>query len=316
MSLEGYEVNSTLGSHLTDTSVLVTGGAGFIGSHLAHALVPNANVTVFDDYSTGNPDHVPDNATFIQEDIRNRDSLTDAMSDIDVVFHQAGLVSVPSSISDPHDSHTRNATGTLNVLEAARRHDAKAIVASSAAVYGEPEYTPLDEAHPLDPESPYGLDKLTADYYTRLYDELYSLETVALRYFNVYGPGQHSGNYAGVITTFLTQARRGTDITVHGDGSQTRDFVHVKDIVQANIRAAISDVSGRSYNIGTGQSVTIRQLAELVREIADSNSEIIHTEPREGDVTESVVDISRAIDELDYEPTIGLQNGLRDLVGT
>lgn len=222
-------------------------------------------------------------------------------------------MSVSASVDDPRASHSANATGTLNVLEAARREDATVVVASSAAVYGRPEYTPIDEDHPLDPLSRYGLDKIATDHYVHLYDDLYGLDAVALRYFNAYGPGQ-SGDYASVISIFCDQARRGPDITVEGDDTQTRDFVHVDDIVQANVSAATADVSGRSYNVGTGEAVTIRRLAELVREAAGSNSDIVHTDAREGDIDESVADVSRAERELGYEPTVGLAEGLAGFV--
>jgi UDP-glucose 4-epimerase len=199
----------------------------------------------------------------------------------------------------------------VNVLEAARKTDTRVVLASSAAIYGHPESTPIDEAHPLDPTSPYGLDKLTADQYTRLYNDLYGLDTVSLRYFNVYGPGQTGGDYAGVITVFIEQALNDDPITVHGDGDQTRDFVFIEDIVQANLLAAKTEHVGAAYNIGTGESITIRELAELIRDITNSDSEIVHTEPRDGDIEHSKADISKATEQLDFEPTVSLREGLK-----
>lgn len=303
-----------LDSHSLDKDVLITGGAGFIGGHLAHALLPDTNVTILDDFSTGDPDSVPSDTALIKGDIRNPATVMNAVADVDIVFHQAGLVSVAASIQDPQNSHTRNATGTLNILEAARKHDAKVIIASSAAVYGKPEYTPIDESHPLSPLSPYGLDKLVSDRYVHLYNKLYGLEAISLRYFNVYGPGQTGGNYAGVINIFLEQARSEADITVHGSGTQTRDFVHVQDIIQANIQAALSETSEGSYNIGTGESVNIQELARLIKKSVDSSSEIVFTDSREGDIEQSLADITSARTDLDYEPTIEIQDGIHDLV--
>ena len=299
---------------LTDASVLVTGGAGFIGSHLVDALVSDNDVAVLDDLSTGESERLPESARLLVDDVRNRERVTDAIAGTDIVFHHAGLVSVAQSTETPYASHTTNATGTVNVLDAAREPDTRVVFASSAAIYGHPEYTPIDERHPKDPTSPYGLDKLTADHYTRLYHDLYDLDTVALRYFNVYGPGQTGGDYAGVISVFIEQALAGEDITVHGEGDQTRDFVYVDDVVRANRKAALTEHVGRAYNVGSGDSVSIRELAELIREITDSDSEIVHVESRTGDVERSEADISRARRRLEYEPTVSIREGLERTV--
>ncbi len=296
---------------ISDRSVLITGGAGFIGSHLTEALVDDNDVTVYDTLTTGSRANVPDEATLIEANVRDNRKLEQAVADVEFVFHEAALVSVAQSIEKPHESHTTTATGTVNVLEAAREHDARVVTASSAAVYGNPEYTPIDESHPLDPTSPYGIDKVTADQYTRLYNDLYDFDTVALRYFNVYGPGQTGGDYAGVISVFIDQALAGKDITVHGEGEQTRDFVFVDDVVDANVKAAETSHVGEAYNIGTGESVTIRELAELIQDLTDTESDIVHTEPREGDIDHSRADISKARTHLEYEPTVSLREGLR-----
>ncbi|MFW5964475.1 MAG: NAD-dependent epimerase/dehydratase family protein [Natronomonas sp.] len=295
---------------MEDKSVLVTGGSGFIGGHIVEALSADNDVAVLD-IAAG--DH-PEGVTAIQGDIRDEATVDAAIEGVDVVFHEAALVSVAESVERPTESHAINATGTLNVLEAARKHDARVVVASSAAVYGDPDGTPVDEGQRLDPTSPYGLDKVASDHYARLYEDLYGLDTVALRYFNVYGPGQTGGDYAGVITVFLRQARNGEPITVHGDGTQTRDFVHIDDVVRANLLAAETDAVGRAYNVGTGESVTIRELAELIRDAVGSDSEIVHTDPRTGDIQHSRADIGRARSALDYEPTVDLGAGLRTLV--
>lgn len=291
-------------------SVLVTGGSGFIGGHLVETLSADNEVAVLD---TVAGDH-PNGVTGIEGDIREEATVEAAVAGADVVFHEAALVSVADSVERPTESHAINATGTLNVLEAARKHDARAVIASSAAVYGDPEETPIDERQRLEPTSPYGLDKLASDHYARLYADLYGLDTVALRYFNVYGPGQTGGDYAGVISVFLRQARNGEPMTVHGDGTQTRDFVHVDDIVRANLLAADTDSVGRAYNVGTGDSITIRKLAERIRDTVGSDSEIVHTDPRDGDIQHSCADIDRARSALGYEPTVDLEAGLRTLV--
>jgi len=222
-------------------------------------------------------------------------------------------VSVPESVERPVESHRRNATATLGLLEAARREDARVVTASSVAVYGDPVSIPIHEDLPKQPTSPYGVDKLTLDHYTRLYHDRYGLDTVALRYFNVYGPRQAGGEYSGVISTFLEQAQCGQPITVEGDGSQTRDFVHVSDVVRANLAAATTGGVGAAYNVGTGESVTIRELAEIVQDVTDSTSEIVHVDPRPADVERSEAEISSARRMLGYEPQVDLEEGLRAL---
>lgn len=300
---------SELGT-LADKSIHITGGGGFIGSRLSSKLAEKSNLTVLDDFSVGNQSALPDEVHVIEDDVSDRESILNSISDVDVIFHQAGFVSVSQSIQYPYESHTNNATGTVNVLDAARKCNARVVVASSAAIYGHPKYTPIDENHPYDPTSPYGLDKLTADYYTRLYADLYDLETAALRYFNVFGPGQTGGDYAGVIPIFIEQALSGEDITIHGEGEQTRDFVYVDDVVRANILAAQRANVGDAYNIASGKSIAIRELAEKVREITDSGSDIVHTESRSGDIEYSVANISKAKSDLNYEPSVTLEEGL------
>lgn len=296
-------------------TVLVTGGAGFIGSHIAAALVPDNTVRVLDDLSTGSRDNVPDDASLIVGDIREESVLEAAMAGVDLVFHEAAIVSVARSVEAPVETNETNLGAAVRLLEHARRNDARVVVASSAAVYGDPETVPIPEGHPTSPTSPYGITKLAIDQYARLYNSLYDLPTVALRYFNVYGPRQVAGDYSGVLTAFARQAREGEPITVHGDGTQTRDFVHVRDVVRANLAAATTSNVGEAFNVGTGTSVTIREFAELVREATGSTSPIVHTDPREGDIEHSCADVEYARQTLGFEASVPLSEGLQSVTG-
>ncbi|MDJ1434804.1 NAD-dependent epimerase/dehydratase family protein [Halostagnicola sp. A-GB9-2] len=298
----------------TDQTILITGGAGFIGSHLATELVADNDVRILDNLTTGERSNIPAEARLIEGNIQENETIEHATENVDVIFHEAALVSVEKSIENPVESHEINATATLNLLEAARNEDARSVLASSAAIYGHPKRTPITESDPKEPTSPYGLDKLTLDQYARQYHDLYGLETVALRYFNAYGPGQVAGDYSGVISVFIDQALSGEDITVHGDGEQTRDFVFIDDVVQANRKAAMTDAVGEAYNIGTGESITIRKLAELIQDITDTNSDIVHTDARTGDIDHSEASISKARKQLDYDPSVSIREGLEQTI--
>lgn len=295
-------------------TVLVTGGAGFIGGHLVASLAADNDVRVLDDLSAGSADRVSAGATLIRGDVRDGAAVEEAMEGVDVAYHLAAVVDVARSVEDPVGSHSVNVDGTLTVLEAARRTSTRVVLASSAAIYGAPESIPVHEDARTEPVSPYGLDKLAVDRYGALYHDLYGLPTVRLRPFNVYGPGQHSGAYSGVIGVFLDQGLAGEPITVHGDGTQTRDFVHVSDVVRAFEAAGATDHVGDAFNVGTGESVSIREVAETVRRVTGGRSEIRHTDPREGDVDHSRADVSRAEALLGYEPRVGLDEGLRTVV--
>jgi UDP-glucose 4-epimerase len=299
---------------LEDQRILVTGGAGFVGSHLVERLVGANEVRVLDNLSSGTREWVDDRATLIEGDIRDADSVAQAARDVDVIFHQAANVCVEQSVSQPLTTHDTNVAGTLTILEHARDGDARVVLASSAAVYGEPAAVPIPEDALQTPTSPYGLEKLTVDHYGRLYAELYGVETVMLRYFNIYGPRQSGGQYSGVIDVFLQQALNNEPLTVHGDGTQTRDFVHVADVVEANCLAAVQGMAGEAYNIGTGRSISVRELAEIVTELTDSDSEIVHQDARGGDIAHSRADIQKATHELEFEPAHSLRDGLDSLV--
>lgn len=295
-------------------TVLVTGGAGFIGSHLVDRLHRDNEVRVFDNFSTGSTEYLPDDVDVFDADLRDREALASATANVDTIFHEAAIVSVERTVEDPRGSHDVNTTATLDLLECAREADARIVLASSCAIYGHPAETPVTEQEPQTPTSPYGLQKATLDGYARLYHDLYGLEAVPLRYFNVYGPRQRDGPYSGVVRVFLRQAREGGPITVDGDGTQTRDFVHVSDVVRANLLAATTDDVGVAYNVGTGEAVTIRRLAETVRDAVGSDAEIQHHPPRSGDVTHSVAATSRARDRLGFEAETSLADGLAELV--
>ena len=201
-------------ANVTGKTILVTGGAGFIGSHLVGSLVADNDVRVLDDLSTGNRERVPDGATLIKGDVGDQGDVGRAMRGVDVVFHLAAMVNVARSVEVPTQSHSVNVDGTLNVLEEARRSGARVVLASSAAIYGAPESLPITEDEPPAPASPYGLEKLTVDRYAKLYHDLYEVPTVRIRPFNAYGPGQTGGDYSGVISIFMQQARAGDPITV------------------------------------------------------------------------------------------------------
>lgn len=297
----------------TDQSILVTGGAGFIGSHLVETLAADNDVVVVDNLSGGRREWVDDRATLIEGDVRNEQTVARAVDGVDLIFHQAANVSVQRSVEAPVESHETNVDATLRLLEHARNEDARFIFASSAAIYGTPEAVPIDESDPKRPTSPYGAEKHAADQYCRLYHDLYDVETVALRYFNVYGPRQRGGQYSGVIDVFLDQADRGEDITVHGDGAQTRDFVHVDDVVAANCLAAVNGTLGEAYNVGTGDSVSIRALAEMVRETTETTSDIVHVDAREGDIEQSRPSIEKIQAGLGFEPRRSLEAELETL---
>jgi UDP-glucose 4-epimerase len=300
-------------AELSGRTVLVTGGAGFVGSHLVDALVEENDVRVLDDFSTGSRSNLPDEATMIEGDVRDADARRRATDGVDLIFHEAAVVSVERSVEAPGRSNEVNLDATLGLLERAREQDARFVLASSSAIYGPPTAVPIAEDEPKEPMSPYATQKLAADHYARQYHDLYGLETVALRYFNIYGPRQRAGDYSGVISAFLGQAREGEPITVEGDGEQTRDFVHVSDVVRANLLAATTDAVGEAFNVGTGTSVTIAELAREIRSLVDSDSDVVHVDPRPGDVEHSCADISRSKRRLGYEPTVSLRAGLETL---
>ncbi|WP_297500150.1 SDR family oxidoreductase [Thermococcus sp.] len=294
--------------------VVVTGGAGFIGSHIARELVKDNEVIVIDNLYTGKEENVPPGAKLVKADIRDYGSIAGLVSNADYVFHEAAQVSVVESIRDPVFTEEVNVIGTLNILKALLEGHGKLIFASSAAVYGDNPNLPLKETERPKPLSPYGVTKATAEEYLRVYHELYGLSVVALRYFNVFGPRQSANQYAGVISIFINRALAGEPLVIFGDGKQTRDFIYVKDVVRANLLVAESrKANGRVFNVATGRQTSILELAMKVIEITGANTSIIFDKPRPGDIRHSVADIGE-IRGLGFEPEWSLEKGLKKTV--
>ena len=298
--------------------IVITGGAGFIGSNLAEVLSKdNANeVIVLDDLSTGKLANTKEMAIkFVNGSITDLELLQTIFKDVDYVLHQAAIPSVPRSINEPIASNNANITGTLNVLVAARDRNVKKVVyASSSSVYGDTPKLPKREDMTPTPLSPYAVTKLTGEHYCNVFNEVYGLKTVALRYFNVYGPKQDPySDYAAVIPKFVSRVLRDEPPLIYGDGQQTRDFTFVKDVVTANIRAMKSDATG-VFNIASGNRITIQELAELVMKLMDKELGVILEEPRKGDVLHSLADVSKAKAGFGYEPGYRLETGLEETI--
>ncbi len=336
---------------------LVTGGAGFIGSHIVDALVEvNHEVVVLDNLSSGHKENLSNvwkKIMFVEGDVRDAETCLKAAEGCDGIFHEAALVSVPDSINRPRDNHDINITGTLNVLEAARANGVKRVVfASSAANYGDNPELPKHEEMLPEPKSPYAMAKVTGEHYLNVYAECFGLETVALRYFNVFGPRQDpSSMYSGVISIFSERILKGLPITIYGDGQQTRDFVNVKDVVAANLLAMTTvkivqdveavktegddppltfnegsarfnerSVSTRGsaafsiFNIATGSQTSLLQLLGALGEICGTKPEVRFSPSRPGDIQHSLADISKARNVLAYAPKVDLKDGLSELM--
>jgi UDP-glucose 4-epimerase len=297
---------------------LVTGGAGFIGSHLVEALVgQGCAVTVIDNLASGhlaNLDAVKDKVTVVQGDIKDERTLNRVVKGCDVVFHLAAVVSVTQTVKEPVASALVNELGTIRMLDAARTNDVRRVVlSSSSAVYGDAPQLPKTESMIPAPLSPYAVQKLTNEYYAELYHRLYGLETVCLRYFNVYGPRQDpSSPYSGVISIFMLRALNGEAPLIYGDGGQTRDFVYVKDVVQANLLAAAHEAApGRVFNVGTSNSVSINGLWQMIAQLAQCHLPAKHEAPRPGDIVHSLASIQRAKELMGFQPAISFEEGLR-----
>ena len=290
--------------------IVVTGGAGFIGSHIAEELSDKNEVIVIDNLYAGKIENVPPNVKFLQADIRDYQSIAELISHADYVFHEAALVSVVESVEKPILTEEINVLGTLNILKALSEGHGKLIFASSAAVYGDNQNLPLKESEKPKPLSPYGVTKISGEYYCKVFYELYGVPTVSLRYFNVFGERQGYNQYAGVISIFINRALKGEPLIIYGDGKQTRDFIYVKDVVKANILAAKSSkANGKVFNVARGERTTILELALKIIDAANSPSSIIFDKPRPGDIRHSQADISE-IRKLGFKPEYSLEKGL------
>ena len=303
--------------------VLVTGGAGFIGSHLVDKLIERGfKVVVLDNFLNGKHGNLaqhkdnPD-LCLIEGDIRNKKDLRKALKGVDYVFHLAAIVNVPLSVEKPLFVNEVNVDGTLNVLEESRKAEVKRLIfASSCAVYGESIYTPIDEDHPTEPLSPYGVSKLAGERYCRVFYRVYGFETVCLRFFNVYGSRQSGGPYAGVIHRFIKRLKRGEPPVIFGDGKQTRDFVYVEDVVNACLLSInCEECVGEIINVGSGVETSINELAEvLIKIFGLYDVEPKYIGERAGDIKRSCASLVKAEKILGYEPKITLGEGLRKLI--
>lgn len=296
---------------------LVTGGAGFIGSHLASRLLRAGwRVRVLDDFSSGREENLAgleSDVEVIRGDVCDRGTLEGAALGVDVIFHQAAIVSVERSLSEPLRTNEVNLGGTLSVLEAARGLGVRRVVlAASAAVYGDGGSLPRVESLPPSPLSPYAVQKYGSELYCQLYSGLYEVETVALRYFNVYGPRQDpESDYAAAIPLFIDAAIKGEEVRIFGDGEQTRDFIFVTDVAEANLRAAQAPgISGAVINVASGQRTSVNELVAVIGQCLDRGLAARHDPPRAGDVRHSWADIGRARELLGFEPEVDLKRGL------
>jgi UDP-N-acetylglucosamine/UDP-N-acetyl-alpha-D-glucosaminouronate 4-epimerase len=302
---------------------LVTGGAGFIGSHLIDALVARGDrVRVLDNFSTGRRENlatVERHVEIVEGDLTDPEDVRRAVEGAEFVFHQGALASVPRSVENPLATHEACATGTLHVLQAAHKAGVRRVVyAASSSAYGNSRPQVKREDDPTAPLSPYAVAKLTGEHYCAAFTEVHGLETVRLRYFNVFGPRQAPGSpYSAVIPRFIEAMASGHRPTIYGDGRQARDFTFVENVIRANLLAAESPrASGKVYNIACGRSTTLLELIELLNRLLDTRLQPLHAEPRPGDVRHSRADILRACVDLDYFPTVGLLEGLRRCIAS
>ncbi len=298
---------------------LVTGGAGFIGSHLAEELAKDNEVIILDNLSTGRMENIKDmikkgNVKFVKGSMTDLPLLQDIIGDVDYVFHQGAIPSVPRSIKDPSASNNANINGTLNVLTVSKEAGVKKVVyASSSSVYGDTPEMPKREEMKPNPLSPYAVTKIAGEYYCKVFQEVYGLKTVSLRYFNVFGQRQDpTSEYAAVIPKFITSILDNKPPTIYGDGEQSRDFTFVKYVVEANILAAGSDATG-VFNIACGRRITINKLVDMINEILGKDVKPVYVASRAGDVKHSLADISRA-KSFGYEPKSDFKEGLKETI--
>ncbi len=296
---------------------LVTGGAGFIGSNIVDGLLARGEtVRVIDNLSTGRLSNTAgfiDRVKFLEADICDAAAVDEAVRGVDYVIHQAALASVPRSIADPTANNQVNVQGTLNLLEAAVTHNVKRMVyASSSSVYGDSEQLPKIETMAPNPKSPYAVAKLAAEYYCGVFSALHGLSTIALRYFNVFGPRQDpNSDYSAVIPLFVRSLLEGNAPTIHGDGEQSRDFTFIDNVVSANMMACDANITGaRVYNIACGDRLTLNHLYDTLRNKLGIDLESVHGPDRAGDVKHSMADITKISGEIGYKPTVSFEDGI------
>ena len=294
---------------------LITGAAGFLGSSLANNLAREGHqVRGLDDLSTGDPQALSPDVHFTRGDVGDRPKLWTLLQEVDVVYHFAARVSVPESVLYPRDYNTVNVGGTVALMEAMRDVGVRRVVlASSGAVYGDLAEQPLRESVTPNPRSPYAVSKLAAEYYVRTIGRLWGIETVSLRVFNAYGPGQHlPASHPPVVPYFLRQAQRGGTLVVHGDGNQTRDYVYVDDVISAMVAASTApNVDGLVINVGSGGETSLRDLVKAVLDVTGGKPEVLYNSQTSGGVSRMAADLSLAQEKLSYRPSIKLEDGLR-----
>ena len=295
--------------------IAITGGAGFIGSHLADELSKEHEVLIIDDLSTGSQEFVPPKANFSKTDVRDPKLLEVFESfQPEVVFHLAANVDVQTSIRDPLQDASVNIVGFINLLECCRKtHVRKVIYSSTAAAFGAPLYLGIDEKHPIQPQSGYGASKYICEQYLHIYHELYGIEYVVLRYANVYGPRQGDAGEGGLISIFKKSMQSGRDCYIFGDGNQTRDFISVHDIVHANL-LAMTYTNNDIFNIGTGISTSVNELYQKMARIFGVHQDPIYSEERPGDILYSYFNVEKAAEKLGFTAKIALEDGLKELV--
>src|SRR5262245_34094767 len=299
--------------------VLVTGGAGFIGSHIAAALASSgARVRILDDLSTGhreNLEEIGGDVDFTQGSVADVDVLKKVLDGVELVFHEAAIPSVPRSVENPLDSHIASVDGTFSLLLAARDCKVRRVIyAASSSAYGDQPTLPKREDMLPDPLSPYAVAKLVGEYYCQVFARVYGMETMSLRYFNVFGPRQDPGSqYSGVVSRFISVLLNNQQPVIYGDGEQSRDFTYIDNVIDANLRAASAKRGfGSVMNVAIGERITLNQLLEEVKAIVGKpEAKADYREPRVGDVRHSLADISRAREILGYQPTVGLREGLQ-----